>query len=191
MRRSRTFTAERQSVSAARRFATEALVGAAEDVLQAVELMVSELATNCVRHVRSSFDLTVHRAPEEIRVEVTDYGGGTPRVRSPGPDEPTGRGLAIVEMLSERWGVQDEHPTGKTVWFTLAAATAGAGAAVQECAQAHHPDVSRSSDRHPPSGRSGAGGSGTPEPEGTLRACQRPGSRRASPNLTVTRRSRR
>ncbi len=119
MRRTRTFPADPQSVPAARRFATEALADTPLEARQAVELMVSELATNCIRHVKTSFHLTIRRTPEEIRVEVEDRGGGTPTMRSPGPDEPSGRGLRIVDMLSERWGVDHKTPGGKTVWFTL------------------------------------------------------------------------
>ncbi len=89
------------------------------ELLESVELMVSELATNCVRHVQTAFELMILRTPEEIRVEVTDHGGGTPMMRSPGPEDPTGRGLRIVDMLSERWGVAHQSLSGKTVWFTL------------------------------------------------------------------------
>jgi anti-sigma regulatory factor (Ser/Thr protein kinase) len=124
MRRMRTFPAIPQSVHAARRFATDTLSSSPASVLEAVELMVSELATNCIRHERTSFHITILGSAEEIRVEVTDSGSGTPTMRSPGPDEPSGRGLQIVDMLSETWGVEPEHPSGKTVWFTMPAATA-------------------------------------------------------------------
>ena len=128
MRRMRTFPAIPQSVHAARRFATDALVGSPASMLEAVELMVSELATNCIRHERTSFHLTILGSTREIRVEVTDSGSGTPTMRSPGPDEPSGRGLQIVDMLSDSWGVEPEHPSGKTVWFTMpAAATIASG----------------------------------------------------------------
>ena len=119
MKNRRRFPADAESVPAARRFANEALQDASRDVREAVELMVSELATNGVRHGRTSFEIVIHRTDTRIRVEVTDHGGGTPTMRSPTPDEPTGRGLRIVDLLSERWGV-DGGGDGKTVWFTLA-----------------------------------------------------------------------
>ena len=122
MKRTRTFPLDPQSVPAARRFATGALGGIPLEARQAVELMVSELVTNCVRHVQTSFDLTIERLPDEIRVEVSDRGGGIPTMRSPSPDEPNGRGLRIVDMLSRRWGVERRAASGKTVWFTVAAA---------------------------------------------------------------------
>lgn len=123
MRRMRTFPAIPQSVHAARRFATDTLSGNPASMLDAVELMVSELATNCIRHERTSFHITILGSTQEVRVEVTDSGSGTPTMRSPGPDEPSGRGLQIVDMLSGSWGVEPEHPSGKTVWFTMPAAT--------------------------------------------------------------------
>lgn len=124
MRRMRTFPAIPQSVHAARRFATDTLSGSPASTVEAVELMVSELATNCIRHERTSFHLAILGSAHEIRVEVTDSGSGTPTMRSPGPDEPSGRGLQIVDMLSDSWGVEAEHPSGKTVWFTMPAAAA-------------------------------------------------------------------
>jgi anti-sigma regulatory factor (Ser/Thr protein kinase) len=131
MRRMRTFPAIPQSVHAARRFATDTLSGSAASTVEAVELMVSELATNCIRHERTSFHITILGSAQEIRVEVTDSGSGTPTMRSPGPNEPSGRGLQIVDMLSDTWGVEPEEPSGKTVWFTMPAA-AGMEAASEE-----------------------------------------------------------
>jgi anti-sigma regulatory factor (Ser/Thr protein kinase) len=119
MRRMRSFPAIPQSVHAARRFAVGALAGSPAPTLEAVELMVSELATNCIRHEGASFHIVILRTSGEIRIEVTDAGAGTPTMRSPGPNEPSGRGLQIVDMLSQRWGVEPRTPSGKTVWFTL------------------------------------------------------------------------
>jgi serine/threonine-protein kinase RsbW len=123
MKRRRSFLRDPRSVSAARRFAMESLrIGTDAEVRDAVELMVSELATNCVRHTNTAFDLTVDQSEEEIRVEVTDWAGGRPTMHSPGPDEPTGRGLRIVNVLSDAWGVEHRAAAGKTVWFTVALA---------------------------------------------------------------------
>jgi anti-sigma regulatory factor (Ser/Thr protein kinase) len=110
------------SVGAARTFATQARGDAVTDhaALEDVRLMVSELATNAVQDVMSSFHLTVHHTAREIRVEVTDYGSGTPAMRAAGPDALDGRGLRIVDMLSTRWGVEADGRPGKMVWFCLA-----------------------------------------------------------------------
>jgi anti-sigma regulatory factor (Ser/Thr protein kinase) len=136
MKRTHEFSSDPHSVAAARRLAVELLSDADAAVREAVELMVSELATNAIRHAGVGFQLTIARQRDVIRVEVTDPGGGRPTPRSPGPDEPTGRGLRIVEMLSDAWGVEPTAGRGKTVWFTMAARPAVAPAAHER--RAHH-----------------------------------------------------
>jgi two-component sensor histidine kinase len=125
MRQTQRFSGDPRSAAAARRFALDAVGSAGPDAAQAVELMVSELATNCIRHAEREFELTIVRTAHEIRVEVSDRAGGVPTKRSPGLEDPTGRGLQIVELLSEEWGVNVAPEGGKTVWFTVAAETPG------------------------------------------------------------------
>jgi len=149
MTRARAFPADPQSVSAARRFVTEVLSDSPPELLDAVELMVSELATNAVDHVQTGFELTLSRAAREIRVEVRDHGGGTPAIRAPGPDDPRGRGLRIVDGLADRWGVDHDPPAGKIIWFTLA--LPDAADTVTEHARSGEPTP------HPSSGRAQRG----------------------------------
>ena len=131
MRETRRFSADPKSAAAARRFTLLALEGAAPDAVQAIELMVSELATNCIRHTGTEFELSIARSGREIRVEVSDRAAGVPTKRSPGLEEPTGRGLQIVELLAEEWGVELAPGGGKTVWFTIAAPLAAAEGALR------------------------------------------------------------
>lgn len=121
MRRTRSFGRSTESVGSARRFAREVLGTLPPEALEVVELMVSELATNCIRHSRTAFDVTILRARDEVRIEVSDCAGGRPTVRSPAPEDPSGRGLKIVQMLSHDWGVDYHAQAGKTVWFTVSA----------------------------------------------------------------------
>lgn len=118
MRRSRRFSHSSRSVTDARRFAAEALPGAPAETLDVVALLVTELASNSVRHTDSGFEVTITSSGREIRVEATDRGEGRPQMRSPAPTDPSGRGLRIIDMLSAAWGVEP-RPKGKTVWFTL------------------------------------------------------------------------
>jgi anti-sigma regulatory factor (Ser/Thr protein kinase) len=117
----RRFPAEPVSVAAARRFALERLPGASDDLRERVELMVSELAANCVVHADTGFEVSVVRSGDHIRVEVTDASEGRPTVRWPDPLQPRGRGLQIVSSLADRWGVEEsaDGQPGKTVWFSL------------------------------------------------------------------------
>lgn len=129
MRQAQTFAAQPGSVRAARRFAAEALCGLPSALLEPITLMVSELATNSVQHARTTFEVTIARLHREVRIEVTDDAGGTPEMRSPDPLEPTGRGLQIVDLLSDAWGVEPKDDEGKTVWLTVSTRREHAGQA--------------------------------------------------------------
>jgi anti-sigma regulatory factor (Ser/Thr protein kinase) len=118
MTRVRKFRCHVESVPAARRFVRDALRGQTREILDAAELMTSELATNCVRHAHTCFELAIDDAHPRIRVEVRDTGRGRPVRQSPAPTDRAGRGLVIVEAMSDAWGVEPSS-AGKTVWFTL------------------------------------------------------------------------
>jgi hypothetical protein len=120
MTRAKRFTHAPESVAFARRFAHEVLEGSPDDIRDPATLMISELASNCIRHTDTGFDLMISRTAVEIRVEATDRAGGEPRLRSPAPTDPNGRGLQIIDMLSSSWGFEPLAGGGKTVWFVLA-----------------------------------------------------------------------
>lgn len=119
MRASRRFPHEPGAISAARAFVSDQLAYLPPDPAFDVELMVSELVTNCIRHTSSDFVLVVEAEADDIRVEVTDSGPGNPRLETPALTQATGRGLHIVDGLSQEWGVSSgADPSHKTVWFT-------------------------------------------------------------------------
>lgn len=80
-------------------------------------LIVSELASNAVRHAGGRhMHVTVSRlAPKQVRVAVTDRSRTLPESRAARETDTDGRGLAVVEALSDRWGT-DQLPWGKRVW---------------------------------------------------------------------------
>ena len=121
MTSNRKFPNDPQAVRAARRFAIDELSGYAPELLDVVELLVSELAGNCVRHTDSSFDVEVSRDRRKIRVAVSDRGAGKPAVQHVDTNAVAGRGLALVETLSSTWGVRTSRRPGggKAVWFEL------------------------------------------------------------------------
>src|SRR5690554_2818783 len=112
----RRFAPRVSSVSRARRFATEKISD--PDLASRVATVVSELATNAIRHARSGFRLEVRTDSSSIRVTVFDTDPTPPRLLDGGPHEPTGRGLRIVAALANRWGF---HPdgNGKAVWAEI------------------------------------------------------------------------
>ena len=87
-------------------------------------LLVSELATNAIRHgtppIRLSLRLDRDRHRDRLRVEVTDCSPSLPELGHPEPDQTNGRGLQIVQLLAARWGANSSpRRLGKTVWFEL------------------------------------------------------------------------
>jgi len=118
---SRRFPADAASVGQARRFLLGRLPDGRADAADALVLMLSELATNAVRHAATEFEVTVHVVGETRRVvvEVTDAAGGDPTPQEPAADALHGRGLHIVRTLADAWGVdmRRDRP-GKTVWFS-------------------------------------------------------------------------
>ena len=117
MKRGREFAPSVGSVREARRFVTEVLNDCSTSVRDRVALMVSELATNAVKHARTGFKVEID-VSDTVRVEVRDVGGGRPEVQHPTGEEASGRGLQIVEALAEKWGTH-VTPEACTVWFVV------------------------------------------------------------------------
>jgi anti-sigma regulatory factor (Ser/Thr protein kinase) len=87
------------------------------DWLEAAALVTSELITNAVRHGGGCVEFTVQSHDGQVRLSVADGSSVVPRRRD--PDGIGGRGIAVIEALSARWGV-DDHEGGKRVWVDLA-----------------------------------------------------------------------
>ncbi|MFL6127562.1 MAG: ATP-binding protein [Mycobacteriales bacterium] len=107
-------------------FARRAMSSAAElwrldrEMTEIALLLVSELATNAIRHGSPPVRLSLRLYADRLRVEVADGSPTLPHLARPGPDRPGGRGLQIVQQLAARWGSQaSRSPLGKTVWFEL------------------------------------------------------------------------
>ena len=98
---------------------------APEDVV----LVASELVTNAVQHGSPPIALSLGAAGSIARVSVRNAHGENstrPRVVAPEPDEPDGRGLAIVAALSTAWGWESEGDS-MTVWAEIADAPGSGG----------------------------------------------------------------
>jgi serine/threonine-protein kinase RsbW len=89
-------------------------------------LAVSEVVTNAVRHGTlddTGLLLRLRETGGGFRVEVDQARAATVEAPEgfPGPERPIGRGLAVVEALSDSWGVtygSEPEPT-MTVWFEM------------------------------------------------------------------------
>ena len=114
------FVGRSASVGEARRFTTDAVADLSGEIIDAAALMVSELATNALVHAAADFEVTIDITETAVSVEVTDAGEGVPTLRWPEASDPHGRGLHIVEELSDRWGTRaGSDGSGKSVWFTI------------------------------------------------------------------------
>lgn len=88
----------------------------APQLSDSVELIVTELVTNVYRHVPGRWcEVTLLPQPGGIRVEVYDHSPVLPALRTADELSEGGRGLALVDLLSDKWDVS-LHRVGKTVW---------------------------------------------------------------------------
>jgi anti-sigma regulatory factor (Ser/Thr protein kinase) len=115
-----TFPPDVSSIPAARRFVLAAIGSFSAGQRDAVSVMVSELAMNAVEHARTPFQVTVEITHGSLRVDVADSGGGTAVARPlpPAAASLRGRGLFIVDRLSDAWGT-NASGSGKSVWFAI------------------------------------------------------------------------
>ncbi|MFY1635434.1 ATP-binding protein [Solwaraspora sp. WMMB335] len=115
----------------ARRQLTAMLAGRIDAGLLAdVMTVVAELVGNAVRHARPLPDgmirVTCQLVPlpagsGTVRLRVTDGGSVLrPQQRRTTPESLNGRGLGIVAVLCQRWGVADTG-SGRSVWAELGA----------------------------------------------------------------------
>ena len=90
-----------------------------EDLLDDVKLLVNELVTNSVKFAgKGKIELRLAASDDAVRVEVHDQGPGfAPNRSEPSLSDTSGRGLFLVDALSDRWGVTLDGTT--CVWFEI------------------------------------------------------------------------
>jgi anti-sigma regulatory factor (Ser/Thr protein kinase) len=108
--------------------------GLSGDVVQDAALLMTELVTNAVRYanplpgdvLRVAWELTGGR----LLLKVTDGGGReAPHRQDAGPRDTGGRGLAIVDRVAARWGVERAVDNLSTVWAEVPLRVSGNGSA--------------------------------------------------------------
>ncbi|MBP8537328.1 ATP-binding protein [Streptomyces sp. MK37H] len=100
-----------------------------EVLVDDARLIASELATNAIRHAircipdpeqRGCFRLKVERPSDHlVRISTFDRSRAVPRVVQAAETAESGRGMAVVDAVSCRWGI-DPKPWGKGVWAECA-----------------------------------------------------------------------
>jgi len=115
----RSLPVDQSAPSAARRFTHELLqCYELNGLADTVQLLVSELVSNVVRHAEAPLVVRIACDHDIIRVEVDDGSALWPVIVPSRSLGEAGRGLGIVDGVASRWGV-DRRPGGKSVWFEL------------------------------------------------------------------------
>jgi anti-sigma regulatory factor (Ser/Thr protein kinase) len=112
----RTFAFSREAPAAARHYAVATLdAWGAGDLAGDVALVVTELAANAIVHARSAFTVILSSRDDLLRISVRDAGP----LDDAGLRAAPLHGLAVVDVLASRWGVESLGDAGKTVWVDL------------------------------------------------------------------------
>jgi anti-sigma regulatory factor (Ser/Thr protein kinase) len=90
-----------------------------EDTIEPVMLVANELVANAIVHAHSAPVLSLEDAGPDLLLRVADETSDLPITRRSAPHDEGGRGLMLVEALSDCWGV-DASESGKSVWVTFA-----------------------------------------------------------------------
>ena len=113
---------EPDAVPRARHFLTSILDSAgitdAAETAQDAKLVVTELVTNALLHARPPVAVRVALLDPGVRIEVADPFRLSPVRPRDNPEAMTGRGIALIEALSQRWGVEPATE-GKVIWAEL------------------------------------------------------------------------
>ncbi|GGQ29451.1 magnesium or manganese-dependent protein phosphatase [Streptomyces mutabilis] len=135
--------AEPERIATARRHLRDLLHDwPSEDQLDAAVLLLSEMLTNVLVHTDADAllvaEVTGEPGERRIRVEVTDTGDDLPHKRRPGEMASSGRGLMLIELLADEWGVAPRG-AGKSIWYEVYESTgpeAGRGGGPEDGADA-------------------------------------------------------
>ncbi|MFJ9904504.1 SpoIIE family protein phosphatase [Streptomyces sp. NPDC101152] len=115
--------AEPERVGVARQHLRELLHDwSSQDQVDSAVLLLSEMLTNVLVHTDADalMQAEVRGTPgnRRMHVEVTDTSDDLPHKRRPGELASSGRGLVLIELLAQSWGV-DPRGEGKSIWFEL------------------------------------------------------------------------
>ncbi|BCM64863.1 MULTISPECIES: SpoIIE family protein phosphatase [Streptomyces] len=115
---------EPETAGRARSLASERLAQwRLEDLTFSVELIVSELVTNAIRHARNPVSLRLIRTENRLICAVSDGSSTSPHMRRARLGEEGGRGLFLVAQFAARWGTR-HTADGKTIWAEMPAPAA-------------------------------------------------------------------
>ena len=89
-----------------------------EETIEPVMLVANELVANAIVHAHSAPVLSLEGAGPDLLLRVADEAPDLPVARRSALGDEGGRGLILVEALSDCWGV-DASGSGKCIWATF------------------------------------------------------------------------
>jgi serine phosphatase RsbU (regulator of sigma subunit)/anti-sigma regulatory factor (Ser/Thr protein kinase) len=105
------------TIRLARQFVEREVVSrAAEAMIDEVTLAAAELLANAVQHGTAPVCVAISGDCDRLRLEVRDANPRPPVRLAPNPSNMTGRGLALVDAVAARWGIDRSADGGKIVW---------------------------------------------------------------------------
>ncbi|WP_229818782.1 MULTISPECIES: ATP-binding protein [Streptomyces] len=91
----------------------------AQERVDDVLLLVSEVVTNACLHAGGPEELVLRHREGHLRVEVSDANPEHPRRRRPrAASLPGGHGLMVLDRLAGDWGAESRRD-GKVVWLEI------------------------------------------------------------------------
>ncbi|MFI9391908.1 ATP-binding protein [Streptomyces bauhiniae] len=99
------------------------LVDVSGEVGGDVLLAVSELVTNAIRHGGGEIVLRLSFDQFKVRISVTDQNPRKAQLKHAGPDDESGRGLALIAAFAHSWGSD-----GEKTWCVFHCSPDAAGA---------------------------------------------------------------
>lgn len=112
--------AEPMSAALARDFVRVHLIAhRLSHLVEDVRMVASELATNAVAHARTQFLVTLSSADGSVLLTIKDESTSAPVRSVPDVMDMSGRGLMIVEALSQEWGTSADGRGSKSVWASF------------------------------------------------------------------------
>ncbi len=82
------------------------------EVLCNAEVLLTELVTNALQHASApTVDVCIQHKGDRLRIAVDDHSTRGPLPRPKGPYEEHGRGLVLVDVLADAWGISEDRTT--------------------------------------------------------------------------------
>ena len=122
VRRRTTLPPTPPAVRTARVFLTETAQAwcLTDDLVLPALITVTELTSNAIEHAATELTLVIEHQCPTLHIRVRDHAPAlTPILVHPDCTNPRGRGLLMVDALTDAWGVHLHPPHSKTVWAAL------------------------------------------------------------------------